>query len=460
MTTQEKLASIPLPDQAVITKSLHFGLLIPPSPFTVPCGWEWVHKAPFEGPSIIASLIKGLGYKFTLLDQRDCDDPAELKDEIKDLDIIGICTYEDGFIYIKKVVELIKSLNPKIPVILGGPLVTSAPKLIMENTLADYAVIGEGELTLIEILDFISGDNPLLPIDQIAGIAWKNDCGKTILNKPREQMQSLDIVPFQDFSVWEKLKNKSINEIYLSYSRGCAYNCSFCYRAMPKLRYKSISRVKKELEYLKRHGFKMAWWNDLTFTLDHNYVHRLLDEAISVHQFRWSAFARIDSINLPLLKHMKKMGCDIVLYGFESISQEILDSFNKKTCKTEVEKAIFMTKQAEIKIGGLFIIGSPNETKESLNNLIEFCRQFKEITRVKYLSAIPGTDLYRKAIKNGFIKDEIKHLEWLSREKSSEEDIEDENFLMFSKNITKDDLRTAYQAINGLIEKRPYEYKK
>ncbi len=458
MDTKDRLKGIPLPHEARQTQGMTVGLIVPPSQFIVPCGWEWVHTAPFEGPSIIAALVKGLGYGFKLIDQRTIFDPNDLAGKVGGFDIVGICTYEDSFVYLRKAIEIIKMENPNAPIVLGGPLVTSAPRLLMENTMADYAVIGEGELTMTELLDYLSKNGHALPVEKIDGLAWKDNGGRVVVNRQREQMESLDDVPFQDFSVWERFADRDIPEVYLSYSRGCAYGCSFCYRPMPKLRYKSIDRVRKELEYLKKRNFKMAWWNDLTFTIDHDYVQRLLDEAISVHDFRWSAFARIDSVNAEILKRMKERGCDVILYGFESITQDILNSYSKGTSKNDVVNAINLTKDAGIKVGGLFIIGAPEETKETLKNLVEFCGRFKEVTRVKYLSALPGTPLYRDAVKNGIIKDEVKHLEWLSREESIEDDIDKEGFRIFSPNVTKEDLRAVYRQINGMIEKRPYDY--
>lgn len=458
-STYQRLTALPLPDRAEIKSDIRFGLIVPPSPYVVPCGWEWVHKAPFEGPSIIASLIKGLGYRFTLFDQRDCFDANSLSGKLNGLDIIGIATYEDNFPYIKKIIEITKKENPGHPVILGGPLVSSAPELIMKNTKADYAVIGEGELTLIELMDFLSQNERALPVRKIKGLVWKKSKNRVIVNQVREQMMNLDAVPFQDFSVWKRFENGFIPEIPLSYSRGCPFNCSFCYRPMPKLRYKSIERVRNEIEYLKKWKFKMVWWNDLTFLANKNFVHRLLKKAFSVYDFNWCCFTRVAGIDLPILKAMKKRNCNIINFGIEAIDKDILDSYRKEITKGDTMHAISLVREAGIKCGGLFIVGALKETKKSLQNLIDFCRRFKEITRVKYLSVIPGTSLYNQAVKEGLIKDEIAHLEWLSREESIEEDIEKEGFVFLSKNISKHDLRIAYRAINTLIEKKPYNYR-
>jgi len=456
--TYKRVANLPLPHEAVVTNKIKYGLVVPPSPFVMPQGWEWAHRAPFEGPSIIASLIKGLGYEFRLLDQRAVKDPDDLIGKLKNYDVVGISTYEDCFPYIKKVCEIIKKENPSCIIELGGPLVTSAPELIMRNTIADYAVVGEGELTLTELMDYISENKYAKKIEEIDGLAWRNKDGELIINKEREQMDNLDAVPFQDFSVWEMYRGKDIPEIFLSYSRGCICNCAFCYRPMPKLKYKSVDRVKRELAYLGKYNFKFAWWNDLTFVNNLDFVHKLLNEAFPAHPHRWVCFARAVGVNASVLKHMKENGCDLILYGFESISQDILDCYRKGTTKHAILNTIHLTRESGIKCGGLLIVGAPNETIKEINNLIEFCQEFKEITRVKYLSIIPGTALYRKALEDKTITDELTHLYWLATEESVEEDIDRPGFIKMAKGLTRDQLKYAYHTVNTMIEQRPYNY--
>lgn len=457
-STYKRLSNLPLPHEAKQTIEQNFALIVPPSPFVVPVGWEWTHTAPFEGPSVIASVVKGLGFGFKLIDQREDFNTENIRSKIKGFDFIGIATYEDSFPYQKRIIEIIKEENPAAIVILGGPLVTSVPELLMKNTKADFTVIGEGELTIIELLDYLSSSGDVLLLNEIMGLAWKDNSGNVFMNKPREQMKDLDAVPFQDLSVWDRFKDKDIAEIYLSTTRGCPHACSFCFRAMPKYREKSVENVRKEIEYLKKFNFKHAWINDLTFNVDDKRTHHLLDEAFTAYKFSWNSFNRVTNVNLEILKKMKDRGCDIILYGFEAISQEILNSYRKGITQNDMINAIMLTREAGIKVGGLFIIGAPEETKDSIEFIINFCKEFKEITRVKYLSALPGTPLYYQLIKDGYITDEIEHLDFLSREQSIEEDIDEKGFLFMAHNITKDQLREAYNTINERIEVRPYRY--
>src|ERR1044072_8338782 len=117
--TLNRLGELPLPTEAKQTSSLHFGFLVPSSPFVVPRGWEWCHYAPFEGPSMIAGLLKGLGYRVTLLDQRDIYDPGDIRRKIADFDMIGFSTFGDSYNYLKAACEVIKDERPEVPIVLG-----------------------------------------------------------------------------------------------------------------------------------------------------------------------------------------------------------------------------------------------------------------------------------------------------------------------------------------------------
>lgn len=458
--TLNRLKKLPLPHEARQTSSLHFGLIVPPSPFVMPYGWEWAHTAPFEGPSMIAGLLRGLGYKVTLLDQREIYEPEDLKTKIGNFDIVGISTFGDSFNYLRAACEIIKEVRPDLPIILGGPLITSHPVFIMKHVKADYAVCGEGELTLTEFMDWFTKNAFAKPIEKINGLVYRDPFGFPVKNAPRAQIQDQDALPFQDFSVWDRFKeNNVIPEIFLSYSRGCIANCTFCYRAFPDLNVKSVERVRREIEYYKQYKFRFSWWSDLTYITDKEYTNKLTDNAWSAHDFRSVIFSRVTGIDVPVLKRMRDRGLDLVLYGMEAVSQSTLNAYKKGQTKNAIIDCIHINREAQVKIGGLFIIGAPSDTKEVMQETIDFCSEFKEITRVKYLSAIPGTQDYHRFVKEGVIKDELAHLDWLSRERSVEEDIDQPGFIKFTPHLTKEELKEVYRKINGNIEKRPYDYR-
>lgn len=408
---------------------------------------------------MIAGLVRGLGYKVTLLDQRDDYDPNSLSEKIKDLDILGISTFGDSFNYLRKACEVVKSIRPDLPIVLGGPLISSHPKFIMQHVLADYAVVGEGELTLTEFMDWFTKNKFAKDIATIHGLVWRDPAGVLQQNSPRGQIGDLDATPFQDFSVWDRFKDGVIPEIYMSYGRGCIANCTFCYRAFPKLNVKSVERVRREIEYYaQNYKFRFTWWSDLTFITDKDYVHQLMRDAWSAHDFRSVIFSRVTGIDVPTLSMMRDRGLDLVLYGMESVSKSTLNGYHKGITKNAIVDAIYMSRESQVKVGGLFIIGAPTDTREGMQELIDFAQEFKEVTRVKYLSAIPGTQDYKKFVQTGVIKDELGHLDWLSRERSIIEDIDQPGFIKFCDNLSVDEMKDVYMKVNGVIERRPYDY--
>jgi len=389
-----------------------------------------------------------------MLDQRDDPSPLSLADgSLESLDVVGVATYSDSFPYVKAVTEIARRERADRPIVLGGPTVTSVPRVLMENTEADYGVLGEGELTLIELMDHLIGKQGALPPKDILGLAWKDEDGQVRINPPRPQMWNLDPVPFQDLSVWPRVHTTGeAPEIYMQYSRGCPMSCSFCFRTMPRMAFKSPSRTRRELDSLRQYRFRFVWWNDLTFLADRRRALALMD-ALAAFDFRWSAFTRVTGVDVPILRRMRESGCDIVMYGFESITQDVLDGFGKRAKPHQIINAIEATREAGLKVGGLFIVGAPTETEESLKNLIEFCDRFKGVTRVKYLSLLPGTPEYFDALARGIIEDEVEHLYFLARERS----VEDDEFINVC-GLPDELLRSVYGRINHQIQVRPYAY--
>lgn len=442
-----------------MTKDIHrdkpvFAIVVPPSSFTVPQGWEFVLKQPFEGVSYIATVLHNAGYPVRIIDVRWAASPVEAAfEQIENIDVLGIATYEDSFVFLEKLISRVKEEQPKIPVILGGSLVTSVPSAIMQNTQADIAVLGEGEETILELMDLISNEETK-GIGKIAGLCYKDNSGKLIFTGKRPQMKNLNSLPAMNLSLWSQVKkNPKIKEILFSHSRGCYMNCSFCYRTTPQLSLKSVDKVRQELKELKaKHDFEFIYFVDLTFAIDKK---RTLEICRVVKEFnvRWSCMSRVQNLDEEILRAMKEAGCQIILYGFESLDQEVLDKAHKGTSPEEIKRMLFLTRDAGIEVGGLFILGLPGETENSLNKVIEFIKDTSGACRVKYLSAIPGTEIYRTALQKGIIKDEVEHLRWLAEETGQIDDA----FLNFT-GLTDEELRQTYKTISSMYIKGPQYY--
>lgn len=432
-----------------------FGIVVPPSSFTVPPGWDFVLLQPFEGVSYIATILHNAGYRVKIIDVRLAAEPVNeaLNQVLSGVDVLGIATYEDGFDFIESLVSRVKEKFPKIPVILGGSLVTSVPSVIMKNTLADIAVLGEGELTILELMDLITNNN-LDKINEVAGICYKDSAGNLIFTPKRPQMKDLNALPMMNLSLWPQVqKNPQVKEILFSHSRGCYMNCSFCYRTTPQLSLKSVEKFRQELQELKaKHNFEFIYFVDLTFVIDRQRALEIC-EVLKDFKVRWSCMCRVQNLDQEILTRMKEAGCQVILYGFESLDETVLDRAHKGISPAEIKKMVDLTRSIGIQVAGLFILGLPGETKESLRKVISFVKESSSACRVKYLSAIPGTEIYRTALEKGIIKNEVGHLRWLCQEKG---DVGDE-FLNFTA-LPDEELRQAFKEITSSYIKGPQYY--
>jgi radical SAM superfamily enzyme YgiQ (UPF0313 family) len=445
MNTLERIKKQALNPERTDSAKPCLGIIVPPSPFTVPKGWEFVLRQPFEGVSYISTVVHNAGYKVKIIDVRLEDNPiAEAIKEVSDgVDVVGVATYEDNFPFIEEVVRNIKQESGDKLIILGGSLVTSVPSVVMKNILADIAVLGEGEITILELLDLIT-QNELGKLNEIKGICYKDNSGNLVFTEKRPQMKDLDSLPVMNLSLWPSVQNNPvIKEIFFSHSRGCYMNCSFCYRTTPQLSLKSIEKFRQELKELKiKHKFEFIYFVDLTFAIEKKRTEEIC-EVLKDFQASWSCMCRVQNLDAEILRKMKEAGCQIILYGFESVNQDILDIVHKGITPDEIRNAVRMTQESGIQVGGLFILGLPGETEGSLNKVIEFIEETSSACRVKYLSAIPGTEIYRQALAQGIIKSEVQHLRWLSKEKGSFDD----EFINFTK-LSEQKLREVYKKIN------------
>jgi radical SAM superfamily enzyme YgiQ (UPF0313 family) len=393
-----------------------FKLIVPPSPQIPTPGREFLLRSPIEGTSYIAAILKQAGYEVEIVDYRTGGMPLEeiVKGKVAAL---GISTFIDAFCFLESFVQEVKRLNQDIPIILGGPFVSSCPRVLMEHLGANYAVLGEGELTILELLKAISTrDDKAIP--KISGIAYKHN-GEVRFTNPRPQLKNLDSLPLLDLFLWRTVKdNPRLDKLGFSSSRGCFSNCSFCFRNMRYVRQMNPERFCRQVEsFVEIHSLRYAFINDLTFVIDKRRTLQIC-QGLKKTGIRWACSTRVDNIDEELLGIMKDSGCEEIWYGFESVDQKVLDANFKNITVEEIKRAVEITNRVGIKIMANFIIGLLGETQESLNKMIEFIRTRDVIPcSIKYLTPFPGTYIYDYARQKGLIKDEIDYLRGLSRRK-------------------------------------------
>lgn len=403
-----------------------FTLVVGPSPFTMPRGWEFFLTSPYEGATYISTVLHNAGYPVRVVDVRYTPNPLQAAYEqiMGNTDVLGICTFEDNFPYCRELMSMVRDAAPEIPIICGGSLVTSAPQVFMAETDCDVAVISEGEITILELMESYVAGRWAKDLPTIRGI-WYRDAEKKVRStRPRGQMMDLDSLPRMRLDLWPQTNSPMglQPQIISSYSRGCKMDCSFCYRTTPQVRAKSPEKMDRDLAWLKsQYGIEFCFFVDLTFSSYRKQTLEICD-VIKDHDLRWTCLTRCADMDAPRATAMRDAGADIILYGVESLGPDVLREARKGNSENITIRAMNATFDAGVRFGALLIVGLPNETEESLNHMIEFAEQYNHVTRVKYLSAMPGTTVYKQSIERGLMRSEVDHLNWLSIEQALHED--------------------------------------
>ncbi len=429
-------------------------LVVGPSPFTMPRGWEFFLTSPYEGISYISTVLYNAGYPVRIIDVRYSLDPLEdaFNQIMEGTEVLGLATFEDNFPYIRALIDKVKKAKPKMPIICGGSLVTSSSHIFMKYTQMDIGVISEGELTILELMDSYARGQWDKELKNIHGIVYRDSNNEVQRTLPRGQMKDLDFLPRMRLELWPQSKGpKGLQpQIISSYSRGCKMDCSFCYRTTPQEVFKSPKKLNEDLKWFKeRYNTEFIFFVDLTFNAVKNHTLSILD-VIKDYNIKWTCLTRCSNVDKEQLDAMRKSGCDIALYGVESLGADALKEARKPTTENVSIRAMHRTFDAGIRFGALTIVGLPGENEESLDYMASWAEKYNHVTRVKYLSLMPGTTFYHEGLKNGTLKSELDHLNWLSTEQALYED----EFINVS-GLPEKSIREGYQRLYDAYQPGP-----
>lgn len=318
--------------------------------------------------------------------------------------------------------EIKKKLN--LPIVAGGPHPTlMADQLLRHYNCFDYVIRGEAEKSLIKFLDCLEEGQPL---EKVLGLSFRKK-KQIVHNPPAPFVKNLDSLPFPKHSLFdyrrypvpEQVSEGNFLVVPMITSRGCPFNCIFCSSSQMTshfYRFRSPANVLGEVEYLNSE-FKADY---IYFQDDHFFLNRkrtqdfcrLMIKKGLAEKVRWRCTGRVDCLDFPTLKLMKKAGCDFICFGVESATEEGLKFFNKKFTLAQVRKVFDESRQAGIKRGANFIIGGDHETLATIEKQRELIKELDpEIAGPSALTIFPGTDLFRLAKKKGILDENI----WLEK---------------------------------------------
>ncbi len=334
--------------------------------------------------------------------------------EAENPDLVGITATTPVIYSALGIAELAKK-HSKALTVMGGMHATLMPEECAQNEFVNFVVFGEGEFTLVELVDQFKGENLF---SAVKGLVYKKE-GKIIKNEAREPIQDLDALPFPARHLFKNQKYTYPDAIKfpafpIITSRGCPGNCTFCtakYMHGKRFRNRGAANILDEVELLIReYGAKeIHIWDD-NFITNRNRVYEFRDGIIKRNikvLFSFPNGIRADFINKDILQALKDIGTYSIAIGVESGNQRILDNIQKGIKIEQIETAFKIAKELNLETWGFFLIGLPGEDAKTIEETINFAIKLDpDIAKFHILKPFPKSVVYEQLKSQGLIIDE------------------------------------------------------
>jgi hopanoid biosynthesis associated radical SAM protein HpnJ len=338
--------------------------------------------------------------------------PEETVAIAKDYEFLALFTTTPGFKSDVRLAQMIKEANPAIRIAFVGPHVTIQSELSLKaSTAIDFVARREFDYSLTE---YASGKK----LEEIAGISYRQN-GQIIHNPDRPAIEDLDALPFA-VDVYNRDLDMTRYDIpflkhpYVSFytSRGCPALCTFCLwpqtmsghpwrtRSIPNV----VEEVRRCLEYFPQ--AKEIFFDDDTLPWAKDRTIELC-KALMPLKFTWSCNSRV-TVGYETLKAMKEAGCRLLIVGFESGNDEILKNIKKGATVEQARRFMKHCKELGIVVQGDFQVGFPGETKETIEQTIQFAMELDPDTiQVSMSHPYPGTEFDAYLKKHNYSVDDV-----------------------------------------------------
>ena len=373
-----------------------------------------------QGLAYIAAICRNEGHEVHIYNQDMFHWPeshllAYLNRE--KFDVVGVSVI-GGYYQYRKLIKISEAINQSKNrpfYILGGHGPAPEPEYFFKKTQADIIVIGEGEVTILEILNALGNKQPF---SGIQGIAYRDD-GRYIRNPSRALIEDLDTIPLPAYDLFPmeyysllRMPNISSRDRCMPVlsGRGCTFTCNFCYRMDTGFRSRSVEGVIEEIEILqKNYGISYIAFSDELLMSSVKRTVELCESFMKAKLvFKWCCNGRLNYAKPDVLKIMKEAGCVFINYGIESMDEKALKKMNKALTVKQIIAGIENTLAERISPGYNIIFGNIGETKESLKRGAEFLIKYDDFSQMRTIRPVtpyPGSPLYYYALEKGMLKD-------------------------------------------------------
>lgn len=321
-------------------------------------------------------------------------------------DVLAIYTNLMTKLNVLRTIQFVKSQSilKHTKIVLGGPEVTNHIDKFLEHG-ADYIIQGEGEETMLELVQFLDQKSELNRT-QIAGLSFKDEVGQTIFTNERGKLKNLDELPMPNrtkvnlqlyFDAWKAKHGTSA--ISINTMRGCPYSCKWCSRAVygQSYRRRSAKHVVDEIEWIQN-NYKVdsIWFVDDVFTVSHKWLNEFTQELGNRKlKIAYECITRADRMSEEVIDLLKESGCFRVWIGAESGSQKVIDLMDRRVDVLQVRDMIRKAQAKGVQAGTFIMVGYPGETEEDIFETIKHLKDSDpDIFTITIAYPIKGTPLF------------------------------------------------------------------
>jgi len=418
------------------------------------------------GLGYVVTAVKLAGFEFDLLDldllQLD-DASVESYVRTHPYDVIALGCIVTHYKWVKWFTQTIRTHQPRCTIVVGNTVGSSIPQLLLEKTPTDVVVLGEGDVTIVELLDALNRGVSLAPVEtaglaasdsselhpkgspdgRIRGIAFRDADGHVVNNGPRRAIRNIDDFPFPDWDIFDvaryiELGRRSAQEtsffpvdqsvvMPVNTARGCVYRCTFCHHVFwnDPYRHRSVASILGEIrQNVTKYGANYVnFWDELSFSSlrqAESVADALIEANLGIH---WTAAIRSDLFGNPELsldrrkavaEKMVRSGALVVGCSLESANDEILAAMNKRVEAAYFAEQIRLLDEVGLRTNTSLVIGYPQETLETIRETMSFCLDHSIYPSAGFLMPMPGTGMWDYAVEHGYILDQDAYLTGLT----------------------------------------------
>ena len=378
---------------------------------------SYIHWFP-HGLAYLAAAVKKAGHKITIYNQDKFHYPEEhLTDFLNKnkFDVVGVGVIA-GYYQYKKLINIAQAVNKarhRPYFIIGGHGPSPEPEYFLRKTNADAVIIGEGDDTVVELLEALSNQAPL---HSVKGIAFYEG-DRFIFNPSRGLHKDIDSLPFPAFELFPidyyrllRAPHACSRDFVMPIisGRGCPFKCTFCYRMDEGFRPRKPEAIIDEIKFLKKkYQITYVIFSDELLMSSPKRVADICESFLKAQlNIRWCCNGRLNFALPEVLKLMKEAGCLFINYGIESMDNKVLKNINKALTTDMIIKGIEATLRSGISPGFNMIFGNIGDTKETIKKSVKFLKKYDDCSQLRTIRPVtpyPGSPLYYYAIRKGLL---------------------------------------------------------